>query len=325
MRIFSSRPVAAPPSGDDPSPSLPFQERGTAARSRHAQQPGATTRQRASASSSLPPKGGGQEGVSSTGIVARLPIIATLLLGLFLALPALAALNFPVLTGRVVDDADLLSYPDKVAVTADLKALEDKSSDQLVVVTLPSLQGYAIEEFGYQLGRKWGIGTEKLDNGVLLIVAPNERKVRIEVGTGLEGTLTDALSRIVIENSILPRFREGDFAGGIKNGVRDIALVLTGDAAEVEARAKARKEAESPLFFWLILILWLAIFLWIAYSIWRSARYATPSGQKGSSGPIFVPGPSWDGGGWSGGGGAGGGGFSGGGGSFGGGGASGGW
>ncbi len=249
------------------------------------------------------------------------------LLAIALALasaPAAAEPAFPELTGRVVDDADLLTYPDKVAITADLKALEDKSSDQLVVVTLPSLQGYAIEEFGYQLGRKWGIGTAKLDNGVLLIVAPNEREVRIEVGTGLEGTLTDALSKIVIENSILPRFREGDFAGGIKNGVRDIALVLTGDAAEVELRAKARKEAESPLFFWLMLILWLAIFLWIAYSIWRSARYAAPSGQKGSSGPIFVPGPSWDGGGgWSGGGG--GGGFSGGGGSFGGGGASGGW
>lgn len=252
------------------------------------------------------------------------------LLAIALALasaPAAAEPAFPELTGRVVDDADLLTYPDKVAITADLKALEDKSSDQLVVVTLPSLQGYAIEEFGYQLGRKWGIGTAKLDNGVLLIVAPNEREVRIEVGTGLEGTLTDALSKIVIENSILPRFREGDFAGGIKNGVRDIALVLTGDAAEVESRAKARKEAESPLFFWLMLILWLAIFLWIAYSIWRSARYAAPSGQKGSSGPIFVPGPSWDGGGggWSGGGGGGGGGFSGGGGSFGGGGASGGW
>jgi len=244
------------------------------------------------------------------------------LLALALAFaPAAAEVAFPELTGRVVDDADLLSYPDKVAITADLKALEDKSSDQLVVVTLPSLQGYPIEEFGYQLGRKWGIGTENLNNGVLLIVAPNERKVRIEVGTGLEGTLTDALSRIVIENSILPRFKEGDFAGGIKNGVRDIALVLTGDAAEVESRAKARKEAESPLFVWLFLILWLAIFLWIAYSIWRSVRYAAPSGQRGSSGPILIPGPSWNGGG----GGGGGGGFSGGGGSFGGGGASGGW
>jgi uncharacterized protein len=240
--------------------------------------------------------------------------------------PAAAEPAFPELTGRVVDDAGLLSYPDKVAITADLKALEDKSSDQLVVVTVPSLQGYTIEDFGYQLGRRWGIGTAKFDNGVLLIVAPNERKTRIEVGTGLEGTLTDALSRIVIENSILPRFREGDFAGGIKNGVRDIALVLTGDAAEVEARARARNDAEDPIIVWLFIILWLAIFFWIAYSMWRSARYAAPSGRRGTAGPVFIPGPGWDGGGgWSGGGGGSGGGFSGGGGSFGGGGASGGW
>jgi uncharacterized protein len=245
-------------------------------------------------------------------------------LALFLS-QAAAEPAFPELTGRVVDDAGLLSYPDKVAITADLKALEDKSSDQLVVVTVPSLQGYAIEDFGHQLGRRWGIGTAKFDNGVLLIIAPNERKVRVEVGTGLEGTLTDALSRIVIENSILPRFREGDFAGGIKNGVRDIALVLTGDAAEVEARARARNDAEDPIIVWLFIILWLAIFFWIAYSMWRSARYAAPNARRGTSGPIFIPGPGWDrGGGWSGGGG-GGGGFSGGGGSFGGGGASGGW
>jgi uncharacterized protein len=253
-------------------------------------------------------------------------IVPGLALALWSAL-ATAAPVFPELTGRVVDDAGLLSYPDKVAVTADLKALEDKSSDQLIVVTLPSLQGYAIEDFGVQLGRHWGIGTAKLDNGVILIVAPNERKVRIEVGTGLEGTLTDALSRIIIENSILPRFREGDFAGGIKNGVRDIALVLTGDAAEVEARARARTDAEDPMIPWLFIIIWLAIFLWIAYSMWRSAHYASDAGRS-AGGPIFVPGPGWDGGGrggWSGGGGGGGGGFSGGGGSFGGGGASGGW
>ncbi len=239
-------------------------------------------------------------------------------------LPAAAEPVFPELTGRVVDDASLLSYPEEVAITADLKALEDKSSDQLVVVTLPSLQGFTIEDFGYQLGRHWGIGTEKWDNGVILIVAPNERKVRIEVGRGLEGTLTDALSKIIIENSILPRFREGDFAGGIKNGVRDIVLVLTGDAAEVEQRAKARRDADHPAISWLVVIFWTLIILWIAYSLWSSARYASRAGGR-STGPIFLPGGS-SGGGWSsGGGGSGGGGFSGGGGSFGGGGASGGW
>ena len=147
--------------------------------------------------------------------------------------PAHAEPNFPELTGRVVDDADLLSYPEEVAITADLKALEDKSSDQVVVVTLPSLQGYTIEDFGYQLGRHWGIGTKEKDNGVLLIVAPNERKVRIEVGRGLEPLLTDAMSNIIINGAILPRFRSGDYAGGIKEGVKGIELVLTGDAAEL--------------------------------------------------------------------------------------------
>ena len=102
--------------------------------------------------------------------------------------PANAEPTFPALTGRVVDDANLLDPADEQALTADLKALEDKSSDQVVVVTVPSLQGYAIEDYGYQLGRHWGIGTKQLSNGVLLIVAPNERKVRIEVGRGIEPT-----------------------------------------------------------------------------------------------------------------------------------------
>ena len=257
-------------------------------------------------------------------------MLATLWLWL---LPLAAAPVFPELTGRVVDDANLLTYPEEVAITADLKALEDKSSDQVVVVTVPSLQGYTIEDFGYQLGRHWGIGTDRFDNGVILLVAPTERKVRIEVGRGLEGTLTDALSKLVIENAITPRFREGDFAGGIRDGVRDIILVLTGDAAEVEQRGKARQDADNATLDWIIVIIFLVIWLWIAYSIWRSARQAARAGQSGTTGPILVPGPTWDGGGsgsssggsWSGGGGSSGGGFSGGGGSFGGGGASGGW
>src|SRR5689334_18989507 len=145
-------------------------------------------------------------------------ILACLILLLWLT-PASAEPTFPELTGRVVDDAQLLGADDKEQLTADLKVLEDKSSDQVVVVTLPSLQGYSIEDYGYQLGRHWGIGTKQLNNGVLLIVAPNEHKVRIEVGRGLEPTLTDALSKIVIENAILPRFRSGDFTGGIKDGV----------------------------------------------------------------------------------------------------------
>ena len=143
-----------------------------------------------------------------------------------------------------------MSAADIAELDAGLKALEDKSSDQVVVVTLPSLQGFTIEDFGYQLGRHWGIGTKEKDNGVLLIVAPNERKVRIEVGRGLEPILTDAMSNVIINGAILPRFRTGDYAGGIKEGVKGIELVLTGDAAELAERVRGaprRRRSEDRL------------------------------------------------------------------------------
>jgi uncharacterized protein len=262
-------------------------------------------------------------------ILARRCLLASLL-GLSLAMgecPAVAEPTFPALTGRVVDEAGLLGADERRTLEADLKALEEKSSDQLVVVTVPSLQGYPIEEFGYQLGRHWGIGTARLSNGVLLIVAPNERKVRIEVGRGLEPILTDALSKVIIETSILPRFRQGDFTGGIKFGVQDIVDALTGEVAELERRAKARPDASDPAIDWVMVIFWTLIILWFVWVMWRSSKQTGLRGR--GSGPVFVPGPGWgggcSGGGWSGGSGGGGGGFSGGGGSFGGGGASGGW
>jgi uncharacterized protein len=244
----------------------------------------------------------------------------------FFLLPATAAPTFPELTGRVVDNAELLSAADEQALTDELKALEDKSSDQLVVVTLPSLQGYEIEDYGYQLGRYWGIGTKKLNNGVLLIIAPNEHAVRIEVGYGLEPILTDALTRTIIESSILPRFRAGDYVGGIKDGVRDITLVLTGDAAEVADRGKGRDDADSPSIDWFTVVFWLLILSWIGWNMWWNARHhRSIFDQRGVGGSSSSSG--W-GGSWGGNGGFSGGssgGFSGGGGSFGGGGASGHW
>jgi len=250
---------------------------------------------------------------STTSRLFAMAVIAAL--G-FALLPATAAPTFPELTGRVVDDAGLLTPEDEQALAAELKALEDKSSDQLVVVTLPSLQGYTIEDYGYQLGRHWGIGTAKLDNGALLIVAPNERKVRIEVGYGLEPILTDALTKIIIENAILPRFRTGDFASGIKDGVHDIVLSLSGDAAEVEARARARQDSDKPAIDWVTVIFWTIIVLWIVFNLYGSTGTVGRSGRRSGR-------STWSsgGGGWS----SGGGGFSGGGGSFGGGGSSGSW
>lgn len=239
--------------------------------------------------------------------------------------------QFPSLTGRIVDNANLLSVEDEAAIETELATLEGKSSDQLVVVTLPSLQGFPIEEFGYKLGRHWGIGQKEKDNGVLLIVAPNERKVRIEVGKRLEPIMTDALSKIVVTNAVLPSFRRGDFPGGIKAGVRDIKDILLGDAEAVKERARGMGEAESPDWLALLIIaIWIAIFLYI---MWRQAELArqmpTPVGQRNMRGRgrgpeiIVIPGGSGH---WNGGFGGGGGGWSGGGGgTFSGGGASGSW
>lgn len=260
-------------------------------------------------------------------------LVVTLALSLILVSEhgALAEPSFPKLTGRVVDNANLLDAATKAQITADLAQLEEKSTDQLVVVTLPSLGGYAIEDYGYQLGRHWAIGQKGKDNGAILIVAPNERKVRIEVGRGLEPHLTDAMSRLIIENAILPRFRRGDFQGGIIAGVRDMKDVVTGDAEAVKERAKgARRGGEPDYTALIILAFWLAIFVFIVYSQHRNASQMPQSaGRRRRSGfndrVIIIPGGSsdWSGGGWSGD--SGGGGFGGGGGSFGGGGASGGW
>jgi uncharacterized protein len=249
----------------------------------------------------------------------RAPVVAHALSGAVLLLLALAALAaepvFPPLTGRVVDDAGILSPDTRSRVDAQLAEQERATGQQIAVVTLKSLQGYAIEDFGYQLGRRWGLGQKGRDNGALLIVAPKERKVRIEVGYGLEGTLTDAQSRIIIEQVILPQFRRGDFNAGVVDGTDAILRVLGG--SEPVDQAQRLRDVSSPLAVWLVLALILLFVYWRTRSGWPMAvpgrRSAIWYGAGG-----FAGGAGFSGGG-------GGGGFSGGGGSFGGGGASGGW
>lgn len=162
----------------------------------------------------------------------RFPTILAAFVFICLSFTAQAeTLTFPALTGRVVDEAAVLDASNRAVLDQALAALEAKTTDQLVIVTLKSLQGTTIDDYGYQLGRAWGIGQEGTNTGALLIVVPNERKVRIEVGYGLEGTLTDALTKIIIEDSILPRFKAGDFPGGIKQGAASIIQALGGDAS----------------------------------------------------------------------------------------------
>ncbi|MBO0755775.1 MAG: YgcG family protein [Bradyrhizobiaceae bacterium] len=263
-----------------------------------------------------------------TGPSARLWRAASGFAGLGVGLTILCSvacaqtLTFPTLTARIVDEANILDSATRTALTEKLAALETKTGDQLVIVTLKSLQGTSIEDFGYQLGRHWGIGQKDKNNGALLIVAPNERKVRIEVGYGLEGTLTDALSKVVIENAIVPRFRAGDFAGGITRGTDDIIQVLSGDAEAFKQQVAAKKALRNqPTDDWyglLSLLFWIGVVLFITFVINRPRR-----GRRGSTWIVPIPIGYGRSGGFSGGGV--GGGFSGGGGSFGGGGSSGSW
>jgi len=142
---------------------------------------------------------------------------------------ALAALQFPTLSGRVVDEAGILAPQAQADISALLAAHEQSTSNQVVVVTLKSLQGDDIADYGYQLGRQWGIGQKGKNNGVLLIVAPNERKLRIEVGYGLEGVLTDAESRMIIERVMKPYFKQDNYEQGIRAGVDAILAALGGE------------------------------------------------------------------------------------------------
>jgi uncharacterized protein len=242
---------------------------------------------------------------------------------LILAAPLHAATpDFPRLTGRVVDNAGILSPATRADLTEMLAAHERATGQQVVVVTLKSLEGYTIEDYGYQLGRAWGIGQKDKNTGALLIVAPNERKVRIEVGYGVEGQLTDAISRVIIEDEILPSFRTGDFDAGVVAGTSAILTVLGGDTAIAQPHSQRPARVEnSPSSILLLMVIFLVFVFWRNWISRRSMRRGYLGG-----GPIIYPAGFHRGGGWSGGGfPSGGGGFSGGGGSFGGGGASGGW
>jgi uncharacterized protein len=234
------------------------------------------------------------------------------------------ALTFPALSGRVVDQAGMLDATARAQISQMFEAHEQASGEQLVVVTVPDLQGTTIEDYGYQLGRAWGIGQKGKDNGALLLIAKDERRVRIEVGYGLEDRLTDAQSSILINSVILPAFKQGHFSAGIQAGAAAMLQVLGGDPlAQPQHRAaseQGRQQLPWPLFLFLIVVV---VFI---------VRGGGGGGGRGGGGRSVlngaILGSVLGGGGSSGGGfgsGGGGGGFGGGGGSFGGGGASGGW
>jgi uncharacterized protein len=242
---------------------------------------------------------------------------------------------FPALTGRVVDDAHVLSPQTEAQLTQSLADLEQRTSRQLVVVTLPSLQGYEIADYGNQLLRHWAIGQKGLNNGAVFIIVPSEHKVRIEVGYGLEPILTDALSSIILQEQVLPRFRAGDIEGGVVAGTTALIGQLGADTSAAEAKAAAAEHRHVRHHGGgLAGIIPLILLFFIISGLFGGGRRRGGGGMGWLLPLMFLGGGGggrgggWgggdnDGGGWGGGGD--GGGFSGGGGSGGGGGASGSW
>jgi len=275
-------------------------------------------------------------------------ILAVLWLALVALATPVAAQTFPPLTGRVVDQAHLLSPEQVQDLTSKSAALESQKGAQFVVATVNSLEGYPVEDYGYRLGRAWGIGQKGKDNGVILLVAPNEHKVRIEVGYGATPYITDAMSGLIIRENVIPRFKQNDYGGGIEAGADAIIKQMSLSPDEAQKNIAAAEQVQQkrqhsggnplPFFFWLMVIGFVVL---SHFRRGRGRRYRSRHGgispwvvlwglnelNRGSRRSSWDGGSSWGGGGggWGGGGGGGFGGFSGGGGSFGGGGASGSW
>jgi uncharacterized protein len=256
------------------------------------------------------------------GGALRLGLLLCALLGA--ASVAAAAPSFPPLTGRVVDDAHLLSPGATQKLDAELADLEAKTGHQLVVATVPDLQGYEIEDYGYQLGRAWQVGRKGVNDGAIFLVAPAQRKVRIEVGYGLEPVLTDALSNVILQRKVLPQFRAGHMEQGVVDGTEAIIaqLALPDDQAKANVARAAQQPRQgaaglSPAAHIPVLLIILVVVFVLMRGFGLGGLWWLPL--------MFMGGGRRDG--WGGGGssGGGGGGFSGGGGSFGGGGSSGSW
>ena len=257
--------------------------------------------------------------------------VTRFLAGLWLALFALAApvtaQTFPKNDGSpVVDQANLLSAEQELDLKSKAQALYAQSGRAFAVATVNSLEGYPIEDYSYRLLRTWGVGSKKENNGVLLVVAPNERKVWITTGYGAGGFVTDAMAGVITREAILPHFKQNppDYGGGIIAGADAIIKQMSlpadqakANVAKAEQVQRQRRNASPgvlPVLFWMIII------LFMIRMFARRAGGRRYRSRRGWGGPIILWGPGWGGGSsWGGGGSSwGGGGWSGGGGGFGG-------
>ncbi|MBT3436896.1 MAG: TPM domain-containing protein [Oceanospirillaceae bacterium] len=227
------------------------------------------------------------------------------------SLPSWAEFQVPKLTGRILDQAQLIDGATQQRINKLLAGHEQASSNQIVVATFKDLQGYSIEQAGVDMGRAWGVGQKEADNGIVLILAKKERKVRIEVGYGLEGIMTDAVSASIVQQIMLPMFKKGDFSGGLLAGTEAIVVALGGQYVAPSGANNSESTRALPGLIFLFILLGIAL---------------NRRGRPGAGiSPLMLLLLAGGGRGGSSGSGGSFGGFSGGGGGFGGGGASGGW
>ena len=247
-------------------------------------------------------------------VTLRLLLSALLLCALLIGSARAAPPAILKLEGRVNDYAHVLSAQQQAQLDSLLKSQEDKTSNQVVILTVPSLDSDTIEDFSIRTAQAWKLGQKSNRNGVLVIAAIQDHKLRIEVGYGLEGALTDAISSQIIRNEITPRFKAGDYGGGFLAGVTAIDKAIRGEYKAVPHKPQSQIDP-GIIVFWMI-FLFVMLISHVRFHRYRN-HWLGPYWISGNSGGSF--------GSFSGGGSSGGGGFSGGGGSFGGGGASGGW
>jgi uncharacterized protein len=166
---------------------------------------------------------------------------------LFLTGSILAGSDIPYLTGRVTDNAQILSEETCRSLTESLKEHESRTGNQIAVLTVPTLNGESIEEYAVEVFKEWKLGQKGKDNGILIVIVPNDRCMRIEVGYGLEGTLTDGMTGQIIRSIITPRFKNGDYDGGITDGARAVMDVLEGGELPDTAGEAGQAEKSNTL------------------------------------------------------------------------------
>lgn len=185
---------------------------------------------------------------------------------LVLASAPAPAQTFPKPAGRVTDLANVIDPATEAEITGRLEQLERQTSSEVAVVTVPSLEGAAVDDYAVRLFKEWGIGQAKQDNGVLVLVAPTEREMRIEVGYGLEGVLPDGLAGQVIRENFIPRFRDDDYNGGIRDGVaRVVDIVEKQQVLSAEELAKLNESGDDPAAW--VIIPFMSLFVGIGFTM----------------------------------------------------------